>query len=304
MMMLDIAPSVQTALDQNQPLVALESTIISHGLPYPDNLAIARKLEDAVRAEGAIPATIAVIDGKAKIGLNDDDLERLASPERNIRKLSRRDLAQVMASQGDGATTVAATMILAEAAGICVFATGGIGGVHRNAKETFDISADLPELAQSNVAVVSAGPKAILDIGLTLEVLETSGVPILGYQTSEMPAFWSRSSGFPIEDNYQTPEDISKVMAVKWQSGLKGGVLIANPVPHEAEIPSAIITKAIDEALAAAEAQGIQGKEVTPFLLDYIRKITDGASLTTNTALVLNNARLAANIAKAYANLA
>lgn len=304
MMMLDIAPSVQTALDQNQPLVALESTIISHGLPYPDNLAIARKLEDAVRAEGAIPATIAVIDGKAKIGLNDDDLERLASPERNIRKLSRRDLAQVMASQGDGATTVAATMILAEAAGICVFATGGIGGVHRNAKETFDISADLPELAQSNVAVVSAGPKAILDIGLTLEVLETSGVPILGYQTSEMPAFWSRSSGFPIEDNYQTPEDIAKVMAVKWQSGLKGGVLIANPVPHEAEIPSAIITKAIDEALAAAEAQGIQGKEVTPFLLDYIRKITDGASLTTNTALVLNNARLAANIAKAYANLA
>lgn len=304
MMMLDIAPSVQTALDQNQPLVALESTIISHGLPYPDNLAIARKLEDAVRAEGAIPATIAVIDGKAKIGLNDDDLERLASPERNIRKLSRRDLAQVMASQGDGATTVAATMILAEAAGICVFATGGIGGVHRNAKETFDISADLPELAQSNVAVVSAGPKAILDIGLTLEVLETSGVPILGYQTSEMPAFWSRSSGFPIEDNYQTPEDIAKVMAVKWQSGLKGGVLIANPVPHEAEIPSAIITKAIDEALAEAEAQGIHGKEVTPFLLDYIRKITDGASLTTNTALVLNNARLAANIAKAYANLA
>ena len=300
-MKMNYHPDVAEALKAGEPVVALESTIISHGLPYPENLAVARMLEDTVRAEGAIPATIAVLGGVVQIGLDEDGLTRLANPEATVRKLSRRDLPQIMALGGDGATTVAATMILAEKAGIAVFATGGIGGVHRGAAQSFDISADLRELAQTNVAVVSAGPKAILDIALTMEVLETSGVPVIGYQTEEMPAFWSRQSGHPVDDRVETAAEIARIMAVKWQSGLAGGLLVANPVPHDAEIPAQQIAGLIEAALKAAHDQGITGKAVTPFLLDHIRRMSDGRSLTTNTALVTNNARLAAQIACAYA---
>ncbi|MCE2517462.1 MAG: pseudouridine-5'-phosphate glycosidase [Alphaproteobacteria bacterium] len=303
-MKLNFNAEVNVALDAGRPVVALESTIISHGLPYPENLAVARQLEDTVREEGATPATIAVIGGEVQIGLDEDSLMRLAAAGGNIRKLSRRDLPQILALGGDGATTVAATMILAEKAGIRVFATGGIGGVHRGAENSLDISADLPELAQTSVAVVSAGPKAILDIALTLEVLETSGVPVIGYQTNDMPAFWSRQSGHQLDDRVDTPAQIARIMAMKWQSRLDGGVLVANPVPAEHEIPADDINGFIDAALKAADDEGITGKAVTPFLLDHIRRMTDGRSLATNMALVVNNARLAAKIACAYAELA
>lgn len=302
-MKLDITPELSDALASNQAVVALESTIISHGLPYPENLAVARLLEDTVREHGAIPATIAVLDGAVKIGLDNDDLVRLADPKEDIKKLSRRDLPSTLALGQHGATTVAATMILAERAGIKTFATGGIGGVHRGADKSFDISADLPELARSNVAVVSAGPKAILDIPLTLEYLETWGVPIIGYQTDEMPAFWSRSSGHKLEEQVNAAEDIARIMAMKWQSGLDGGILIANPIPEADEIPAPIINAAISTALDKAAEQGIIGKAVTPFLLDQLRQITNGESLKANTALVQNNAAVASQIAVAYSAL-
>ncbi len=292
---------VKGAIRNQQPIVALESTIISHGLPYPDNLEVAKSLEQAVRETGAIPATIAILGGVVHIGLNNEALALLADKDSQIEKASRRDIPQLLASGGNGATTVAATMLLAQKAGISVFATGGIGGVHRGAETSFDISADLPELARTDMCVVCAGPKAILDIGLTIEVLETSGVPVIGYQCDEVPAFWSRNgSGVDVPLRLDRPGDIASLMHQKWQAGLEGGVLVVNPVPASAEIPAAELKTAIDAALQQAEQQGIRGKAVTPFLLAYIGTHTSGCSLAVNKALVLNNARLAAEIAMAY----
>ena len=292
---------VREALDTGRAVVALESTIISHGLPYPDNLAIAGKIEQAVRDQGAVPATIAIIDGVIKIGLSGDDLEMLANPQSPVVKVSRRDIASVIARKAHGATTVASTMIFAELAGISVFATGGIGGVHNGAQQDFDISADLPELAQTNVAVVSAGPKAILDLALTMEYLETHGVPVIGYGTDELPAFWSRQSGIALIDRADTPEAVAAIMKVKWGLGLTGGILVANPVPKDDEIPATDLQEVIDNALEDARQSNITGKAVTPFLLDKIRMSTNGKSLESNQALVINNAKIAAQIAMAFA---
>ena len=292
---------VREALDTGRAVVALESTIISHGLPYPDNLAIAGKIEQAVRDQGAVPATIAIIDGVIKIGLSGDDLEMLANPQSPVVKVSRRDIASVIARKAHGATTVASTMIFAELAGISVFATGGIGGVHKGAQQDFDISADLPELAQTNVAVVSAGPKAILDLALTMEYLETHGVPVIGYGTDELPAFWSRQSGIALIDRADTPEAVAAIMKVKWGLGLTGGILVANPVPKDDEIPATDLQEVIDNALEDARQSNITGKAVTPFLLDKIRMSTNGKSLESNQALVINNAKIAAQIAMAFA---
>ena len=300
-MKLKFNSEVEGAAKNNQTIVALESTIISHGLPYPDNLEVAKSLEEAVRDTGAIPATIAILGGEVHIGLNKEALVMLADPNSRIEKASRRDIPHLLASGGNGATTVAATMLLAQKAGISVFATGGIGGVHRGAETSFDISADLPELARTNMCVVCAGPKAILDIGLTMEVLETSGVPVIGYQCDEIPAFWSRNgSGVEVPLRLDRPGDIASLLHQKWQAGLEGGVLVANPVPASAEIPAAELKAAINAALQQAEQKGVRGKAVTPFLLDYIRTDTSGRSLAANKALVLNNARLAAEIAMAY----
>ena len=292
---------VREALDTGRAVVALESTIISHGLPYPDNLAIAGEIEQAVRDQGAVPATIAIIDGVIKIGLSGDDLEMLANPQSPIVKVSRRDIASVIARKVHGATTVASTMIFAELAGISVFATGGIGGVHKGAQQDFDISADLPELAQTNVAVVSAGPKAILDLALTMEYLETHGVPVIGYGTDELPAFWSRPSGIALIDRADTPEAVAAIMKVKWGLGLKGGIMVANPVPKDHEIPATDLQEVIEKALEDARQNNITGKAVTPFLLDKIRIGTNGKSLESNQALVINNAKIAAQIAMAFA---
>ena len=297
--MLDYTDEVADARANNKAIVALESTIISHGLPWPENLQTAKRLEAAVREAGAVPATIAVLDGIVKIGLDADDLERLAAPDSDIQKLSRRDLPQILAQKGHGATTVAATMVLAQKAGIKVFATGGIGGVHRGAEQNFDISADLQELAKSDVAVVCAGPKAILDLPLTMEYLETLGVPVIGCQTDELPAFWSRTSGVPLTSRAETPEEIAAILSAKWSFGLAGGAVIMNPVPEEDAIAAADIRSAIDAALAAADQQAISGKDLTPFLLQHMVALTGGDSLKTNIALVLNNARLAAKIAVA-----
>lgn len=292
---------VRKAIEAGQPVVALESTIISHGLPYPDNLDIAVALEEAVREKGATPATIAIFDGIPHIGIGAAELAKLADPEHKIVKVSRRDIPHLLASRADGATTVAATMILAQQAGISVFATGGIGGVHRGAETSFDISADLPELARTNLCVVCAGPKAILDIPLTLEVLETSGVPVIGYQCDEVPAFWSRGgSGVYVPLRLDSAAEIASLLHHKWQAGLAGGVLVTNPITPDDEIPSAEVQAAISSALQQAEQQGVSGKAVTPFLLDQIRIKTAGRSLAANKALVLNNARLAADIALAY----
>ena len=298
---LTIQPEVKDALAAGKAVVALESTIISHGLPFPENLETSRAIEQMVRDHGAIPATIAIIKGDIKIGLSDTDLAQLASPESDVTKVSRRDIASVISRKGHGATTVASTMIFAEMAGIAVFATGGIGGVHKGAQTDFDISADLPELSQTNVAVVSAGPKAILDLPLTMEYLETHGVPVIGYGTDELPAFWSRSSGIMLTDRADDVEEIAFRMSIKWALGLAGGVLIANPVPETAEIKAETLEAVIAEALCDARQKGIIGKEATPFLLDSIRQKTDGKTLITNQALVMNNAKVAAQIACAYA---
>lgn len=295
----DIHDDVKAALEDGRGVVALESTIISHGLPYPQNLDTAVMLEEVVREEGAVPATIAIIDGRIKIGLTRDELSLLANPDNHVTKVSRRDLPSVIMRHQHGATTVAATMILAKEAGIGVFATGGIGGVHRGAETNFDISADLEELAQTSVCVVCAGPKAILDLPLTLEYLETKGVPVIGYQTDELPAFWSRQSGLTLHERADSPEEIARFMAVKKQLSLNGGVLITNPIPEGDEIPYHEVLNYIDDALAASTAAGIEGKELTPFMLSHIRKITDGRSLKANIALVANNAKLAARIASA-----
>ncbi len=295
---MDILPEVAKALATGTSVVALESTIISHGMPHPQNIETARQVEDAVREEGATPATIAVIRGRLKIGLSGDDLEYLATAGlREVTKLTRANLAQCLAAGGTGSTTVAATMIAAHRAGIDVFATGGIGGVHRGAELTFDISADLQELAKTPVTVVCAGAKAILDIPKTLEVLETLGVPVITYAQSEFPAFWSRASGLTSPMTADEPMDIAKAIATQRALGLSTGCLIANPIPEDDEISPETINPIIDAALADAEAQKLTHGAVTPFVLQRIFELTEGASLTANIALVLNNARLAAKIA-------
>ncbi|WP_027309017.1 pseudouridine-5'-phosphate glycosidase [Caloramator sp. ALD01] len=293
-----ISQEVKEALENGKPVVALESTIISHGMPYPQNVETALKVEEIVRQNGAVPATIAIIGGKLKAGLTRDEIEYLGKKGREIVKVSRRDIPYIVAKGIDGATTVASTMIIASLAGIRVFATGGIGGVHRGAQETFDISADLQELANTNVAVVCAGAKSILDLGLTLEYLETFGVPVVGYKTEELPAFYTRKSGFKVDYRLDTPEEIAKMLKVKWELNLKGGAVIANPIPEEYEMDYDTINRAIEDALKEAEEKGIKGKESTPFLLAKVKDITGGKSLESNIQLVFNNAKLAAQIAK------
>lgn len=294
-------PEVRAALDAGRAVVALESTIITHGMPYPQNVQAARAVEAEVRAAGAVPATIAVMDGAIHIGLDDATLTALGQAQ-HVMKLSRADLAACIALGRMGATTVAATMICAQRAGIAVFATGGIGGVHRGAETSFDISADLPELGASAVTVVAAGAKAILDLPKTLEVLETLGVPVIAYGQDDFPAFWSRSSGLRAPLRMDSPAQIAAAHLMRARLGLPGGQLVANPIPEADEIPRAEITPVIEQALAEAEAQGIAAKEVTPFLLDRILALTGGRSLQSNIALVLNNARLAAAIAREIAS--
>ena len=293
---LDIAPEVQKALRDNQPVVALESTIISHGMPYPQNVATALQVEAEVRAHGAVPATIAIIDGRLKAGLSEEDIELLGKRGRDAVKVSRRDIPFVIAAGQMGATTVASTMIISAMAGIKIFATGGIGGVHRNAQQSFDISADLQELAQTPVAVVCAGAKSILDLRLTLEYLETHGVPVVGYQTDTLPAFFTRDSEFSVDYRLNSPLEIARVLHAKWSMGLQGGMVIANPIPDAFAMPRALIDGAIEQALQEASAQGIGGKESTPFLLARVCELTGGDSLAANIQLVLNNARLAAAV--------
>ncbi|WKE67514.1 pseudouridine-5'-phosphate glycosidase [Gallaecimonas kandeliae] len=284
-----------------RPLVALESTLIAQGMPYPKNLETALALEAAVREEGAEPATLAIMDGHLKIGLAEDELTRLAKAGKDAVKTSRRDIPLMVASKGLGATTVAATMILAAMAGIRVFATGGIGGVHRGAQQSFDISADLDELAQTDVAVVCAGAKSVLDLGLTLEYLETKGVPVWGYGTDQLPAFYCRDSGLGVDARLDSPEAIAAALKAKWALGLKGGVVVANPIPAEHALDRRLVDMAIGQALVEAEKQGMGGKALTPFLLQRVTELTEGQTLAANIALVLNNARLAAKIAGALA---
>lgn len=294
---LKISEEVRHALEQGKPVVALESTIISHGMPYPDNVKTALTVEKTVRENGAVPATIAIIKGVPTVGLSEEEIEHLGKEGTKVVKVSRRDIPVVIAKKLDGATTVASTMIFAEMAGIKVFATGGIGGVHRGATETMDISADLEELHQTNVTVVCAGAKSILDLGLTLEYLETKGVPVLGYKTDELPAFFTRKSGFKVDYRMDSPEEIAAAVKAKDALGLSGGMLVANPVPEEYSMDPDKIEAVISEAVEEAKALGIAGKKVTPFLLEKIRNVTGGDSLFTNVKLVLNNAALAAKIA-------
>lgn len=293
---LDIAPEVQQALDAGQPVVALESTIISHGMPYPQNVATALQVEQEVRNHGAVPATIAIVNGRLKAGLSSAKIEALGKSGRDVVKVSRRDVPFIVAAGATGATTVASTMIIAAMAGIRLFATGGIGGVHRGAQQSFDVSADLQELAQTPVAVVCAGAKSILDLRLTLEYLETHGVPVVGYQTNALPAFFTRDSAFSVDYRLNTPQEIARALHVKWAMSLKGGMVIANPIPEAYAMPRAAIDAAIEQALAEAQAQNIGGKESTPFLLARVCDITGGDSLAANIQLVLNNARLAAAV--------
>lgn len=294
---LKISEEVRYALEHGKPVVALESTIISHGMPYPDNVKTALTVEKTVRENGAVPATIAIIKGVPTVGLSVEEIEHLGKEGTKVVKVSRRDIPVVIAKKLDGATTVASTMIFAEMAGIKVFATGGIGGVHRGATETMDISADLEELHQTNVTVVCAGAKSILDLGLTLEYLETKGVPVLGYKTDELPAFFTRKSGFKVDYRMDSPEEIAAAVKAKDALGLSGGMLVANPVPEEYSMDPDKIEAVISEAVEEAKALGIAGKKVTPFLLEKIRNVTGGDSLFTNVKLVLNNAALAAKIA-------
>lgn len=294
---LKISEEVKYALEHGKPVVALESTIISHGMPYPDNVKTALTVEKTVRENGAVPATIAIIKGVPTVGLSEEEIEHLGKEGTKAVKVSRRDIPVVIAKKLDGATTVASTMIFAETAGIKVFATGGIGGVHRGATETMDISADLEELHQTNVTVVCAGAKSILDLGLTLEYLETKGVPVLGYKTDELPAFFTRKSGFKVDYRMDSPEEIAAAVKAKDALGLSGGMLVANPVPEEYSMDPDKIEAVISEAVEEAKALGITGKKVTPFLLEKIRNVTGGDSLFTNVKLVLNNAALAAKIA-------
>ncbi|MFC1235134.1 pseudouridine-5'-phosphate glycosidase [Vibrio sp. F74] len=300
---LDIQPEVAQALANNQPVVALESTIISHGMPFPRNVETALLVENTIREQGAVPATIAIINGRLKVGLSEEQITHLGKAGSAVTKVSRRDIPFVVASKQDGATTVAATMILASMAGIKVFATGGIGGVHRGAQQTMDISADLQELANTDVAVICAGAKSILDLGLTREYLETQGVPVIGYQTDSLPAFYTRESEHSIDYRLDTADQIALALKAKWEMNLNGGVVIANPIPVEFAMPTDTITNAVNTALAEAEAQGISGKESTPFLLARVCELTGGNSLDSNIHLVLNNARLGAQIAIEYSKL-
>lgn len=297
---LDIHPEVQAALNSGKAVVALESTIISHGMPYPRNVETALLVEKTIREEGAIPATIAIIKGRLKVGLTEEEITYLGKAGTAVTKVSRRDIPFMVSGKKDGATTVAATMILAAMANIKVFATGGIGGVHRGAQETFDISADLQELATTDVAVVCAGAKSILDLGLTREYLETQGVPVIGYQTESLPAFYTRDSDHTVDYRLDSAQEIAGALQAKWDLGLRGGVVIANPIPHEFAMPKADITNAIETALQEAQEQGIAGKDSTPFLLARVCELTGGNSLDSNIELVLNNARLGANIALSY----
>ena len=294
---LDVSPEVAAAVAAGKPVVALESTIISHGMPYPQNVETALKVEAIIRENGAVPATIAILGGRLKAGLTPEEIEYLGKQGTAVHKASRRDLAVLCARGEDGATTVTTTMIIAHMAGISVFATGGIGGVHRGAETTMDISADLEELSQTQVMVVCAGAKSILDLGLTLEYLETHGVPVIGYGTEELPAFYTRKSGFAVDYRIDTPEELAAAFKAGLDMGLKGGMLVTNPIPEEYSMDPAVINKAIDEAVAEAKAQGIHGKETTPFLLAKIKDITGGDSLDSNIQLVFNNARLAARTA-------
>ena len=294
---LDVAPEVAEAVAAGKPVVALESTIISHGMPYPQNVETALKVESIIRENGAVPATIAILGGRLKAGLTPEEIEYLGKKGHEVTKASRRDLAVLVSRGEDGATTVTTTMMIAHMAGIQVFATGGIGGVHRGAQTTMDISADLEELAHTPVMVVCAGAKSILDLGLTLEYLETHGVPVIGYGTKELPAFYTRKSGFSVDYELDTPAELAAAFRASLDLGLGGGMLVTNPIPEEFSMDPAVINKAIDEAVAEAEAQGIHGKETTPFLLAKVKDITGGDSLDSNIHLVFNNARLAAQTA-------
>lgn len=300
---LEISKEVQEALAKGEAVVALESTIISHGMPYPQNVETALRVEEIVRNNGAIPATIAILNGKLKVGLSKEEIDYLGKKGLECTKASRRDIPFILAKGLDGATTVASTMIIAEMAGIKVFATGGIGGVHRGAETTMDISADLEELGQTNVAVICAGAKSILDIGLTLEYLETKGVPVVGYQTNELPAFYTRKSGFGVDYRVDSPLELAKALKAKWDLKLKGGIVVANPIPEEFQMDYDTITTAIENALKELSEKGVKGKESTPFLLAKVKEITGGNSLTANIELVYNNAKLGAELAKEYAKL-
>lgn len=297
---LDIAPEVQQALADGRPVVALESTIISHGMPYPKNVETALLVEQTLRDNGAVPATIAILGGRLKAGLSKEEITYLGKAGRKVAKVSRRDLPVICARGADGATTVTTTMMIAHMAGIQVFATGGIGGVHRGAETTMDISADLEELGQTPVMVVCAGAKSILDLGLTLEYLETKGVPVIGYGTNELPAFYTRKSGFSVDYEIDTPEELAKAFKTQHELGLRGGMLVTNPIPEEYSMDPDVINKAIDEAIKEAKAAGIHGKATTPFLLAKVKDLTGGNSLASNIQLVYNNARLAAKTAAAY----
>ncbi len=293
---LSITPEIQKAIDEGKPVVALESTILSHGMPFPQNVEFAHKVEEIVRGEGAIPATTAIIGGRLKVGLSSDELDIMCKAD-GVGKVSRRDVAVYLASGKTGATTVATTMMIAAMAGIRIFATGGIGGVHRGATETMDISADLQELAHTPVAVVGAGCKSLLDIGLTLEYLETMGVPVIGMRTDDFPAFYSRKSGFGVDFNADSEQTVAKILKTKWDLGLEGGALIGNPIPEEYALDFDKMEVAINKALAMAKEQGIRGKDTTPFLLSHIKDITGGESFASNLQLAYNNAKVASRIA-------
>ena len=294
---LDISPEVQQALADGKPVVALESTIISHGMPYPKNVETAMLVEKTIRENGAVPATIAIIGGRLKAGLSPEEIEYLGKSGRKVAKVSRRDLAAIVARGADGATTVTTTMIIAHMAGIKVFATGGIGGEHRGAETTMDISADLEELASTPVMVVCAGAKSILDLGLTLEYLETKGVPVIGYGTDELPAFYTRSSGFGVDYRVDTPAQLAAMFKAQQELGMKGGMLVTNPIPEQYAMDKAVIDAAIEQAVAESKEQGIHGKETTPFLLARVVELTGGDSLESNIQLVLNNAIVASKTA-------
>lgn len=293
----EYSDEVKKAMEEGKPVVALESTIISHGMPYPQNIETAKACEEIIRENGAVPATTAIINGKIKIGLNDEELEFMAT-SKDIIKASRRDFAYIVSRGLNGATTVASTIIASRLAEIKIFVTGGLGGVHRNAEVTFDISRDLEELASNDIMIVCAGCKSILDIGLTLEYLETKGVPVFGYQTDLMPAFFTRKSEFKVDYNIKNPKEAADAANTQWNLGLKGGILLTNPIPEEDSMDEEKINKAIEEALREAEEKGIHGKETTPFLLSKVLEVTEGKSLEANIALVKNNARLGAEVAK------
>lgn len=298
-----VSEEVRETSRKKGAIVALESTIISHGMPYPQNVETALRVEEQVRKNGAVPATVGIIDGKPTAGLTAEQIERLGSQGTQVAKVSRRDLPFIVSSGSDGATTVAATMIVASLAGIRIFATGGVGGVHRGAQKTFDISADLEELSKTDVAVVCAGVKSVLDIGLTLEYLETHGVPVVGYGTDEFPAFYTRNSGFQVEYRCNSASEVARALSAKWSLGLHGGMLVANPIPQEHSMDREVIGGMIERALEDAEIRGIHGKEITPFLLTRIVELTGGKSLESNIELALNNAALGAQVAVAFSEL-